>query len=43
MKQKEPILKEQFLVLVECESEAQQLELLDSLKKQQFQCKALLS
>lgn len=40
---KEPILKEQFLVLVECESEAQQLNLLDSLKKQQFQCKALLS
>ena len=43
MQQKEPILKEQFLVLVECESEAQQLSLLDSLKKQQFQCKALLS
>ena len=40
---KEPILKEQFLVLVECESEAQQLHLLDSLKKQQFQCKALIS
>ena len=43
MQQKESILKEQFLVLVECESEAQQLSLLDSLKKQQFQCKALLS
>ena len=43
MQKKEPILKEQFLVLVECESEAQQLKLLDSLKKQQFQCKALLS
>ena len=43
MQKKEPILKEQFLVLVECESEAQQLSLLDSLKKQQFQCKALLS
>jgi len=28
---------------VECESEAQQLSLLDSLKKQQYQCKALLS
>ena len=43
MQKKEPILKEQFLVLVECESEAQQLKLLDSLKKQQFRCKALLS
>lgn len=43
MQKKAPILKEQFLVLVECESEAQQLKLLDSLKKQQFQCKALLS
>ena len=43
MQKKEPTLKEQFLVLVECESEAQQLSLLDSLKKQQFQCKALLS
>ena len=43
IQKKEPILKEQFLVLVECESEAQQLKLLDSLKKQQFQCKALLS
>jgi predicted RNA-binding protein with RPS1 domain len=43
MQKKESILKEQFLVLVECESEAQQLSLLDSLKKQQFQCKALLS
>ncbi len=43
MQKKEPLLKEQFLVLVECESEAQQLSLLDSLKKQQFRCKALLS
>jgi hypothetical protein len=43
MQKKESILKEQFLVLVECESEAQQLSLLDSLKKQQYQCKALLS
>ena len=43
MQKKESILKEQFLVLVECESEAQQLILLDSLKKQQFRCKALLS
>lgn len=43
MQKKESILKEQFLVLVECDSEAQQLKLLDSLKKQQFQCKALLS
>jgi len=40
---KEAILKEQFLVLVECESEAQQLSLLTSLKKQRFQCKALIS
>ena len=43
IQKKAPILKEQFLVLVECESEAQQLSLLDSLKKQQFRCKALLS
>jgi len=43
IQKKAPILKEQFLVLVECESEAQQLKLLDSLKKQQFRCKALLS
>ena len=43
MQKKEPILKEQFLVQGECKSKVHKLKLLDPLKKQQLQCKALSS
>ncbi len=42
-KQTAQSIPEQFLILIECESEAEQSHLLESLKKQKLKCKALLS